>query len=45
MTVSAASATHQADVGEKTYYFCGAHCRDRFLAEPHTYAAAAAQEG
>ena len=45
MTVSAASAGHQADVGEKTYYFCGAHCRDRFLAEPHTYAAAAAQEG
>ena len=45
MTVSAASATHQADVGGRTYYFCGAHCRDLFLAEPHKYAAAAAQEG
>ena len=45
MTVSAASSSHRADAGGRTYYFCGAHCRDQFLAEPHTYAAAAAQEG
>ena len=45
MPVAAASASHQADIGGKTYYFCCAHCRDQFLAEPHKYAAAAAQEG
>ena len=45
MTVSAASAGQRADAGGRTYYFCGAHCRDQFLAEPHTYAAAAVQEG
>ena len=45
MSVAVGAATHQADAGGRTYYFCGAHCRDRFLAEPHTYAAAAVQEG
>ena len=44
MSVAVAAASHQADAGGRTYYFCGAHCRDQFLAEPHTYAAAAAQE-
>ena len=44
MSVAVAAASHQADAGGRTYYFCGAHCRDRFLAEPHTYAAAAVQE-
>ena len=44
MTVSAASAGQRADAGGRTYYFCGAHCRDQFLAEPHKYAAAAVQE-
>ena len=38
MTVSVAAAGHRADAGGRTYYFCGAHCRDRFLAEPHKYA-------
>ena len=45
MTVSAGASLHQADAGGKTYHFCCAHCRDLFLAEPHKYAAAAAQEG
>ena len=45
MTVSAASAGQRADAGGRTYYFCGAHCRDQFLAEPHKYTAAAVQEG
>ena len=45
MTVSAVASLHQADAGGKTYHFCCAHCRDLFLAEPHKYAAAAAQEG
>ena len=44
MTVSAASAGHRADVGGRTYYFCGAHCRDQFLAERRKYAVATAQE-
>ncbi len=45
MDVAAAPASHQADVGGRTYYFCCAHCRDRFVVEPHKYAAAAAPEG
>ena len=45
MTVSAAAAPHQADANGRTYYFCGAHCRDRFLAEPQKYAAAAGAGG
>ena len=44
MSVSAASAAHRADAGGRTYYFCGAHCRDQFVAERHKYAAATAQE-
>ena len=45
MTVSAAAASHRADVGGRTYYFCCAHCREQFLAEPHKYAAAAEAGG
>ena len=41
MTVAVAAASHQADVGGKTWYFCCAHCRQQFLAEPHQYVAAA----
>ena len=44
MSVAATAAGHQADFGGTTYYFCCAHCREQFLAEPHKYAAAA-QEG
>ncbi len=45
MPVAIAAASPQADVGERTYYFCCTHCREQFLAEPHKYAAAAAPEG
>ena len=45
MTVSAAAAGHQADVGGRTYYFCCAHCREQFLAEPDKYAAGAVETG
>ena len=45
MSVAVAAASYQADVGGRTYYFCCAHCREQFLAEPQKYAAAAAPEG
>ena len=45
MSVATAAASHQADLGDSTYYFCCAHCREQFLAEPHKYVAAAAPEG
>ena len=46
MSVAAAAAGHQADVGGRTWYFCCAHCREQFLAEPQKYlVAAAAPEG
>ena len=46
MTVAVAPASHQADVGGTTWYFCCAHCREQFLAEPQKYAVAeAAPEG
>ena len=45
MSVAATTTGHQADFGETTYYFCCAHCREQFLAEPQKYVAAAAQEG
>ena len=45
MTVAAAAASHPAEVGGETYYFCCAHCRTQFLAEPHQFGAAAAETG
>ena len=45
MTVAAAAASPQAEFGGRTYYFCCVHCREQFLAEPHGYAAAAAEAG
>ena len=45
MTVAVAPASHRADVGGSTWYFCCAHCREQFVAEPHRYAAAAKPEG
>ena len=41
MSVATTAASHQADVGGRTWYFCCAHCREQFLAEPHKYVAAA----
>jgi xanthine dehydrogenase accessory factor len=45
MSVAVTAASHQADVEGTTYYFCCAHCREQFLAEPHEYVGAAAREG
>jgi xanthine dehydrogenase accessory factor len=43
MTVAIATAKHQAEHGGRTFYFCCAGCRQRFLAEPERYQAAAAR--
>ena len=45
MDVAVAPASHQAEVGGTTWYFCCAHCRGQFLAEPQKYAAAVPPEG
>ena len=44
MTVSASTASHHAEVGGRTWYFCCGPCRAQFLAEPDEYAAAAGAE-
>ena len=36
MTVAVASARHKAEVGGKTYYFCCAGCRSKFLQREET---------
>jgi xanthine dehydrogenase accessory factor len=40
MTVAVATARHRADAGGRTYYFCCAGCREKFLAGPERYGAA-----
>jgi xanthine dehydrogenase accessory factor len=40
MTVEVAGARHSAEVGGRTWYFCGGGCRERFLASPERFAAA-----
>ncbi len=45
MTVATAAAAHRAEFAGRTYYFCCAHCREQFLAEPHKYADAAGEAG
>ena len=45
MSVAVVATSHQADIGDGTWYFCCAHCREQFLAEPQKYLAAAAPEG
>lgn len=40
MAVAVATARHRAEHAGRTYYFCCAGCRDRFLAAPERYAAA-----
>jgi xanthine dehydrogenase accessory factor len=42
MTVVVARARHKAEHGDRTFYFCNARCRERFLAEPARYLNAAA---
>jgi xanthine dehydrogenase accessory factor len=41
MTVEVATAAASAELHGRTYYFCCAGCRDRFLAAPERYGAAA----
>jgi Cu+-exporting ATPase len=44
MTVDPATARHSADFAGKTYYFCCAGCREKFLAEPWRYVGEAPAE-
>ena len=37
MSVDPATAKHRHDYRGKTHYFCGARCRDKFIAEPEKY--------
>ena len=39
MTVATATATHRAELGGRTYYFCCGGCRERFLDQPASYVA------
>ena len=41
MTVAVEGARHRAEHAGRTYYFCCGGCRERFLAAPDRYAAAA----
>jgi xanthine dehydrogenase accessory factor len=41
MTVDVASAKHRAEVGGRSWYFCCAGCREKFLAAPAKFGAAA----
>jgi len=41
MSVEVGSAKHRAEVGGRTWYFCCAGCRERFLAAPQKFGAAA----
>ncbi|HEY7575778.1 MAG TPA: XdhC family protein [Thermoanaerobaculia bacterium] len=41
MTVAVATARHRADALGRTYYFCCAGCRERFVAAPEKYVASA----
>ena len=44
MRVDPASAKHSAEFAGKTYYFCSAGCREKFLAEPRRYVGEAPAE-
>ncbi len=37
MTVDVATARHSTEVGGRTYYFCCAQCRARFVTDPHPF--------
>jgi Cu+-exporting ATPase len=39
MAVDPTTAKHQAEHGEKNYFFCSAGCREKFLADPGKYIA------
>jgi Cu+-exporting ATPase len=40
MTVDPATAQYRADHSGKSYYFCSAHCCEKFVADPHRYVSA-----
>ncbi len=40
MMVTVAGARHTASHAGRTFYFCGAGCREQFLANPESFAAA-----
>jgi xanthine dehydrogenase accessory factor len=42
MTVALATARHRAEAGGRSYVFCCGGCREKFLAAPERYGAAAA---
>ena len=42
MSVTIATARHRAELDGRTWYFCAASCRAKFLSEPDRYGAAAA---
>ena len=44
MDVDPHTAKHRADYAGRTYYFCSARCRERFVAEPTKYLAPEAAE-
>jgi Cu+-exporting ATPase len=37
MTVDRVATAHRSTYGGKTVYFCGAHCKKRFDAEPERF--------
>jgi P-type Cu+ transporter len=37
MSVDPATAQHRADHAGNDYFFCGARCRERFVAEPERF--------
>jgi len=37
MSVDPATSAHRAEHAGHSYYFCGARCRERFVAEPARY--------
>ncbi len=45
MTVAVAGARHRAEHQGRTFYFCNPRCREKFLAAPDRYLAAAAAGG
>ncbi|MBS0424368.1 MAG: heavy metal translocating P-type ATPase [Proteobacteria bacterium] len=42
MQVDVSNAKYHAEHNERTYYFCSAHCRDKFVIAPGTYSASKA---
>ena len=43
MSVAVATAKHRAEHGGRSWYFCNARCREKFLAAPERFAAEAAR--